>query len=573
MKRKISLFVSVLLVLTLVFSFSGCGSSGSDSSATSTGATASQTDSAAASSSAEKLEPITFSIFFADPNPCWNDMKDDRGKVITEKTGVTLQTEFAVGDVQQKISLIAASGEYPDLIQSKFTNVMVDAEALVDLTPLIEEHAPNIKKVYGDYLNRQRWSYDDKSIYEIATVDTVNNMPFDTTSGFELQYSVLKELGYPKIKTVKDFENAIKAYKDKHPKIDGKETIGLSLLADDWRWMITVTNPAFIATGAPDDGEWYIDPKTYEAKKHYFRPEEKEYFRWLNHMNNIGLLDKESFTQKYDQYKAKIASGTILALIDAEWEYGDGENALRKDGKGERAYAHFPVVLDENMKNTTNYLSGFSGGNGTSITTKCKDPVRAIKFLDYLSSDEGQVLINWGIEGKHYKVENGKRVIPQEIQDRNTNDNTAFKKETGLGSYFLSVRYGDGMKDPTGNYYNTSFPEQIVAAYPQEEKEILSKYNATTWMDLFPKPSEFPQRPYGAAWMISVPSDSDLNVFNRKCEDIVKKRIPEAILSTPEKFDSIYEGMLKEITAAGADKANAEYSEYVKKKIKLWEEK
>lgn len=37
-------------------------------------------------------------------------------------------------------------------------------------------------------------------------------------------------------------------------------------------------------------------------------------------------------------------------------------------------------------------------GYGISITTDCEDPVRAIKFLDWLSSDEGQVLRNWGIE-------------------------------------------------------------------------------------------------------------------------------------------------------------------------------
>ena len=60
------------------------------------------------------------------------------------------------------------------------------------------------------------------------------------------------------------------------------------------------TNPAFLATGAPDDGEWFIDQDTYEAKLHYKRPEEKEYFRWLNKMNAEGLLDPESFVQQED---------------------------------------------------------------------------------------------------------------------------------------------------------------------------------------------------------------------------------------------------------------------------------
>ncbi len=58
--------------------------------------------------------------------------------------------------------------------------------------------------------------------------------------------------------------------------------------------MITVSNPAVATAGVPDEGEIYIDPATYEAKFHYLRPEEKEYFRWLNHMHDIGLLDPET---------------------------------------------------------------------------------------------------------------------------------------------------------------------------------------------------------------------------------------------------------------------------------------
>ena len=92
--------------------------------------------------------------------------------------------------------------------------------------------------------------------------------------------------------------------------------------------MIGVTNPAFLTTGAPDDGENYIDPETYEVTYHYRRPEEKEYFRWLNHINNIGLLDPEAFTQKEDQYKAKIATGRVVGVIDQDWGFQDAVNPL-----------------------------------------------------------------------------------------------------------------------------------------------------------------------------------------------------------------------------------------------------
>ena len=74
-------------------------------------------------------------------------------------------------------------------------------------------------------------------------------------------------------------------------------------------------------------------------------------------------------------------------------------------------------------------------GYGVGITTNAKDPVRAIKFLDYLASEEGQVLTNWGIEGKQYNVVDGKRIIPQDVNNKKINDAANFQKETGIGLY------------------------------------------------------------------------------------------------------------------------------------------
>ncbi len=148
----------------------------------------------------------------------------------------------------------------------------------------------------------------------------------------------MKELGYPQLKTVQDYEKAIRAYIEKHPTTDGQPTLGLSLLADDWRIAQSVTNPALFSTGGSDDGEWYIDDKTQKPVIHYTRPEEKEYFKWLNHMYNSGLIDPESFIQKYDQYKAKIASGRVLAIIDSKWQYREPEQALRQEGKEDQMY-------------------------------------------------------------------------------------------------------------------------------------------------------------------------------------------------------------------------------------------
>ena len=137
----------------------------------------------------------------------------------------------------------------------------------------------------------------------------------------KLQHAVLKELGYPQIKTLQDYEKAIKDYIAKYPEINGKKTIGMTLMASDWRWLITCGNIAVQLHGIPDDGQFKVDDETQKATYKFQLPEVKEYFKWLNHMNAEGLLDPESFTQKEDAYRAKIAQGNVLGITDAKWDY------------------------------------------------------------------------------------------------------------------------------------------------------------------------------------------------------------------------------------------------------------
>lgn len=516
-------------------------------------------------------EPVEFTVFFGDTNANWAEMQDDTGTFLTEKFGITLKAEFAVGDLVQKINLIAASGQYPDLIMPKGeVGVLVDAGAMRDLEPLIRSHGPNILRVAGDQLDRFRFSNKDPKIYILPSQDSIGHIDPDMDAWFKLKLAALREQGYPKIETLADYEKVIVEYVKKHPTTpDGKPTLGLSLLADDWRFVISVTNPAFWATGGWDDGEWWMDPVTYEAKPHYFKPNEREYFRWLNHMNDIGMLDPESFIQKYDQYKAKIASGRVVGLIDAKWEIDDAQNALKAEGKFDQTYGRFGAVLEKGIKAAYYTPTGFRGGYGIGITTACDQPERAMEFLDYLASDEGQVLVNWGIEGKHYVVENGMRVIPPAVNDMKVNDTNTFKRTTGIGNYLLSLRYGDGVKDASGNYFTTNFPDQILATYSDAEKEALKAYGVTFWKDLLPQADEFDPIPWAAAWSIPVPQDNPLNEFWTVEQDIVKKYIPAAILGSPAEFDKTYDAMLAELTRS-CGKYFALQTELVRDRLKLW---
>lgn len=566
--KKSTRLVAIFFIIASLLTLAACGSSNNGGN-TSPGNSSTNTEQGTGGDGA--LEPITFSWFSADPVSNWNNMQDKVGQEITRRTGVTLQAQFAMD--QNAIPLMIASGDYPDLISPKGDAAkLVDAGALLDLRPLLEEHGQNILKVYGDYIDRLRWSKDDDAIYILPSLNAVDHQYMDIAGAFHIQHEALKATGYPELKTVKDYEETIKKFLEENPTTeDGQKRIGITFLADGWRILIGVTNPAFLTTGAPDDGEVYIDPETYEVTYHYRRPVEKEYFRWLNHINNIGLLDPEAFTQKEDQYKAKIATGRVVGVIDQDWGFQDAVNSLKAEGKFEQTYAHFPITLTEEYKDHQLQSSGFMGGWGTGISVNCKDPVRAIKFLDFLASEEGQILINWGIEDEHYYYdEEGVRRIFPEVQERKNNDANAFAKETGIGFYHISARYGDGVKDSTGNYYTTTWPEQVIGNYHEVEKETLAQYGVDRWIELWPQPEEFPVKAWGAAWDIPVPSDSEYAILAKRMEEITWQRIPQIILADPSEFDALWDAYMQELIDNGVEKMEDEFEQYVKERVELW---
>lgn len=520
-------------------------------------------------SGAAAKKPLVFTMFSSDSNPSYNNFEDPVAKEITRITGVKLKVDYPLGgDANQKLTLMLASGDYPDLIFLKGAQQFVDAKALVDLTPYINKYGKNVKKLYGPFLKRLRYSPQDQSIYYLGCFG-VNGEQWDI-NGFELQHAAVKEAGFPKLKTVKDYEKVIQAYVEKHPTIDGQPTIGLSLLADDWRIIISVTNPAWQATGASDDGEWYIDPKTYKAVLHYSRPQEKEYFRWLNHMNDTGLLDPESFVQKADQYAAKIASGRVVGLIDAWWAIKGSEESLKQASKFERTYGHYPIQLDGTTISHEIQDSGYTSNWGISITKKCKDPVAAFKFLDWMASDEAQILRSWGVKGVHYTVVNGKRVVSKEEMDKRNNDPN-YGRNTGIEEWLYPFpQYGDGVLDRTGQTYTIKSKQQIMDKYSDIEKEVLAKYNGKLWTDLFPSRKSLGVKPYGAAWQMNTPQDASWTVPWQKCQDIIRKRIPEAILAKPDKFDGIWAAFMKELEDAGVHGLEATMTKLIKERLEFW---
>ena len=568
MKRKV---VSLMLVSAMVAGMlAGCGSDSGSSkggSSTETGSAAEASSSGETADDADDKSPITFEYFNADgKNGNWDNPV---AKAITEATGVTLDVSYPVasqGDAKEDVALMIANDEYPDMIYAKGSATdLYQAGALIDMTDLIEKYGPNIKKMYGAEMEKLKWSQDDPGIYQLSYAG-VNQKTLTTGGSCQIQWAALKENDYKYPKTLDEYEKMIKSYLAAHPKTeDGLDMIGITMSASDWHWMITLGNPAgLIADASPDNGQWIIDDE-YNLHYKHVTDEEKEYFKWLCRMYNEGILDPNFATQTDDDYIAKVASGRVVAITDAEWHYSQCEATLVADGKVDQTYVGLPVTLREDQVEKALLYQGTTVGWGIGITKSCEDPVRAIKFLDYLCSDEGQILYHWGIEGENYFLDDDGQPYRTDEEVAKAQSDPDYAKNTGIDNYTGFPIYGTGSYSEDGFPYTPTTKESVIANYNTAEKEGCEAMGFEMLTDMFAQPEEFDLLPYSALWAYQQPQE--LAEKQTILDEIAWPGLVKCVTGTEDEFDANWESMVQELTDNGLADAEEAMTEFLATKL------
>ena len=141
-------------------------------------------------------------------------------KWIKDNFGVEFTWDILVGDKDQKIGLLIASGDLPDLVEvdsEKFQG----AGCLYDLKPYIEKYCPNLLKHYSSAWKKMIDQDSEKDangkitkehIYSLPNYGVYDGTPSDTyynQNGWWIQKAVLKEYGYPVIKTIDQYFDLI----------------------------------------------------------------------------------------------------------------------------------------------------------------------------------------------------------------------------------------------------------------------------------------------------------------------------------------------------------------------------
>ncbi len=531
----------------------------------------------------DELEPITLTVFRGDPG---DQPKEDNKiyKLIEEKFGVTFKFEYLAGDLDEKLGLMIAGEDYPDLFDGgNSADLIINAGALINLldyinpedTPRLWAHiepqkARLIEKVNGE-----------DTLYIIPNYGLADGPQIANSVGgpaFFLQKQVLEKTGYPEVKTLNEYFDVIEEFLEDNPtNADGNPYIGFAILCEDWRHFCLI-NPVQHLMGRPNDGEVYIcvtdqnyevtgnDPAIpFKTETFIDKPYAKAYYEKLNEEYHKGLISQDTFVMNYDQYIAALSSGTILGMFDQAWDFGTATSALTDAKMYENTYVALGLVYDpeyvDGAEIEEHYLNGSLPNvrRGFGISTKCECPERIIAMWEEMLSNEWQIIFNWGIEGEDYYVENG-RLLMTEEQFAHTNDaqwKLANKAEGFTQSspkkqgWILDGEFEGNCWEP-GNQ-----PEIVLGLMNEYDQNFLKAYNYSKFADFVNPPIEL--APYGEAWQIDY---TPVDVAHTKFLQIQDRCLPELITCDPADFDAKWDAFVEEIAPYAA-----EFEEYMQEAV------
>lgn len=503
-------------------------------------------------------DTITVTMFVGNPlDQPTNDNKIY--KKIEEELGIKFEFEFLAGDLDETLGTKLMGEDYPDLFDgANSAEKLINAGALINLLPYItEEKTPNlyahVQKVYDDVVTKDENGEDALYIIpnyginynEIITLEC--NGP-----AFFLQKQVLEWAGYPQIKTLDQYFDVIEKFIAANPTNEnGAAYEGFAILCEGWRHFCLI-NPVQHLMGQPNEGEVFIDRETAKVETFINKDYAKPYYKKLNEMFNKGLINKDTFVMNYDQYIAKLSSGTVLGMFDQTWDFGTATAALTDAKMYKNTYIALPLVYDESYGFGTiseQYLNGAvpNKDRGAGISVNCEYPERMIQLYETLLSDEWQKILQWGLEGEDYYVENGRMLMTKEQYENRAN--AAWKNANQAFAIWESLPKKQGTMDD-GNAWSPDQQAEIFKALKLNEYDqaFLGAYGYSRPADFFNPPCEL--APWGEAWQIDkAPIQDDYDDFLL----IQDQELPKLIMAADDaEFDAIWNAFVEKIAPSAA---------------------
>lgn len=214
------------------------------------------------------------------------------------------------------------------------------------------------------------------------------------SKGLMLRGDWLSELGLSVPETVEEWTQVLRAFLDKK---------GAKI-------PYAASNIDVFTGGFGTQPEYYLEDG--QIRYGPMQPEYLDYLRVMRQWYEEGLIDKNIATTSETESRAVIYSGNGGATYG--WLSSTMESYIKDMQKTDPNFtlvaAPFPAKGKGEIPEFGDRDSIYTSQSSAAITTSCKSPRLAARFLDYGYSEQGRILNNFGIENESFTVQDEKRV-------------------------------------------------------------------------------------------------------------------------------------------------------------------
>ncbi len=491
--------------------------------------------------------PVTLEIRTSDTS-VYDDESCKSIKTLADATGVTIKRTSTGDNDGTGLTLALAANELPDIIVTEasadfLNNFMAQAiatDSIWALDDLIELYAPHFKELVDpEQFTEYQWE-DGKTYKFVNAITSARYLEARALSGSVgtpaanlIRQDWYDEIGRPEMTTPETFIDALLKIKANHP--DCYAWVGPT---DNWSSPYSQYDAWF---GRPP----YFMDENKQVHDNAFTPEAREAAMFTNRLYREGLLTKEDILDSFD-VQANVFAGKIAC-----YKWNTAEDGKKVDGVD----TCYNVIRPFDSFKTYSTSSIGGGWKAIMISKNCKYPDRAIRLLEFMTSQEGSRVLYWGIEGPK----------PEDGGAFNEDDYAAgphyFINDEGRPTFYPGYIAAQNA-DWDGSHKKAGLHELWYG----ENSLYNNMVNWDTSSDFEKLKSDY----YGgkvsipmSQFSIKVPdSDEELQEIRSRINQIKKNYVASVVYAeTEEEASAQFDAMLNEITNAGESKLSECYTQ------------
>lgn len=443
-----------------------------------------------------------------------------------EITGITMENvaNESITDELESLNTMIASGELPDLIQGNRTNItpLITQGAFINLDDLIAQYAPNIQKFLEDYPDAvNAGTGTDGHMYLISGTlggDPGKQLP---SMGYFIRQDWLDKLNLEVPTTLEEYEDVLYAFRNNDPNGNGQKDEYPYFYRDLGIWPLLQLWDAH--------NSWYIDDETDQVCYGPAMEEYKTALKALTQWYADGIIDPEIFTRGSQARQFMLGNDIGGTTVDWFSSTGAINDTVREQVPDINFVAIAPpaningeVTIQQGRASLHAYAWG--------ISKDCKDPVAAIKYMDFFFSDVGRMLSSWGVEGVSYELVDGEPVPTEE----------ALSNPAGYPNYLRSIGAYE-----IGSYGNL---EGELSAMNKQAREGFELYANSDWVQ-----PQFPTLTFTEEEQ-KVKDDNEVNISTAMSE------YEQSVLLGVEDLDASWDNHIAMLKEMGLEELLAAYN-------------